>query len=385
MSRLRLNTVDKGKIFSHEDSQLNQSPVLNSLNRNQLSLAELLNSAKTRSTSPKFNSKKYKSTQNSKLLKISPAQIHIDNKFIHTTHQRLSKSPSDNLLKKLHIPSVQVIQKDIPNQLLKIDVLRLSQDKVRAAECITSSKSTSRRMLSPVNHLQKCKIHDRWLNVIPFREHYSFRPSISPKSRHLISTSSIQTRLYDDASRRLRERSSSPKYSKTDFYARYRDSRILELRKDLEIVWESYTTDSKIGYDIYYKILNKMFFIDNAYISSIPSSWQWLSDRVSAVSFDVLLAFFKSLLNLGGEFGRYKAELKLNFGKLVSKKNSNSPETFSHSANQSPRYFTIPRTSIQFRMKIGNAINLSSAKKLMQPFMTERMSDKECVFSSKRW
>jgi hypothetical protein len=345
----------------------------------QSSLVELISSTRARSASPNFNPINPAANN---FLQVLAAPIQINKRLNLKIRPRRAKHPTGPL-NNIQIPTTKLFQTDLPERLFKsTNNLRPNTDKP-TFEFILSPQLSSRQRTSPINRLQESKSHDKWLNVSPSREQFSFRPCISPLARNIVSTANLQTRLYDDAIRRRRERASSPEESTKAFYTRYRDARILELKKDLEISWESYTTDNKISYDIYYKILHKMFIIDHRNSTMIPSSWQWLKDKVSHVTFEVLLALLKCLLNLGGEFEKYKSDLKQKYSKLVRKRISQVKVNLPDSSNPVLGPQLVHQASIQNKMKLFYSVNYSN-KKPIQILGSERKSE-ECIFSYKRF
>lgn len=378
MSRLSAESLD-GRVSTPSDTIAPSSLAHTNSCKHQASLAELISSARARSASPNFN------TINpavNNFLQVLAAPIQINKRLNLKIRPKRAKHPTEPI-KNIQIPTTQLFQTDLSERFFKPSNNSRPHTDKPALEFILSPQLSSRQRTSPLNRLQKSKTHEKWLNGSPSREQFSFRPSISPLARNIISTANLQTRLYDDAIRRRRERSLSPEESTKAFYTRYRDTRILELKKDLEIAWDSFTTDKKISYDIYYKILRKMFIIDHRNSTMIPSSWQWLRNRVSSVTFEVLLALLKCLLNLGGEFEKYKSDLKQKFSKLVRKRISQVKVNLQNTSNTAPGSQIVHQNSVQNKMKVFYAVNYST-KKPIQPLGNDRMSE-ECIFSYKRF
>ena len=378
MSRFSAESLDC-KVSTPSDTKTASSPAHISSCKNQASLAELISSARARSASPNFNPINPAANN---FLQVLAAPIQINKRLNLKIRPRREKHPTEPL-KNIQIPTTHLFQTDLPERFFKSSNNPRPNTDKPTLEFILSPQLSSRQRTSPINRLQKSKSHEKWLNGSPSREQFSFRPCISPLARNIVSTANLQTRLYDDAIRRRREKSSSPEESTRAFYTRYRDTRILELKKDLEIAWESYTTDKKISYDIYYKILHKMFIIDHRNSTMIPSSWQWLMDKVSSVTFEVLLALLKCLSNLGGEFEKYKSDLKQKFSKLVRKRITQAKINLPNSSNPVLGPHLVHQASIQNQMKLFYSINYTN-KKPIQVLGNERASD-ECIFSYKRF
>ena len=228
MSRLSAESLDC-KVFTPSDTKTAFSPAHISLCKNKASLAELISSARARSASPNFNSINPASND---FLQVLAAPIHINSRLNLKIRPRREKHPSEPL-KNIKIPTTHLFQTDLPHRFFKsANNPRPNTDKP-TLEFILSPQVSSRQHTSPINRLPESKSHEKWLNRSPSREQLSFRPCISPLARNIVSTTNLQTRIYDNAILRRREKSSSPEESTKAFYTRYRDTRILQLKKDL--------------------------------------------------------------------------------------------------------------------------------------------------------
>jgi hypothetical protein len=220
---------------------------------------------------------------------------------------------------------------------------------------------------------------------------FSFKPSISPASKHLKTTSKIEQRLYEDAIRRRNMGSQSPPepLSPKSMVAKSREILVQGVIRDVNEYWEQLGLGKSITFESYHSICKMMFKLKDKDLEMIISSWNWLFDKKNVVGKEEVIMMMRSILGLGGEFKQFDKEVKANFGELAEKRNkrkeNKDPQILSFSPKLSPKsiFMTKNRSKSKYTdlIKIYNEKTENNRKKRLEHQEGEKL--KYCTFSPK--
>lgn len=230
---------------------------------------------------------------------------------------------------------------------------------------------------------------DRTLS--PPETDFSFKPSISPASKYLKTTSKIEQRLYEDAIRRKNMGSQSPPepLSPRSMAAKSREILVQGVIRDVNECWEKLGLGKSITFEPYHSICKMMFKLKEEDLEMIIASWNWLFDKKSVVGKEEVIMMMRCILGLGGEFKQYSKEVKANFGELAERrkkvKECKDQHILSFSPKLSPKsiFMTKNRSKSKYTdlIKIYNEKIENNRKKRLQ--MQEEEKLKHCTFSPK--
>lgn len=225
----------------------------------------------------------------------------------------------------------------------------------------------------------------------PSETECSFKPSISPASKHLKTTSKIEQRLYEDAIRRRNMGSQSPPepLSPKSMVTKSRKILVQGVIRDVNECWERLGLGKSITFEPYHSICKGMFKLKDKDLEMIISSWNWLFHKKNVVGKEEVIMMMRCILGLGGEFKQFDKEVKANFGELAEKRNKHKENKDPHILSFSPKlspisiFMTKNRSKSKYTdlIKIYNEKVENNHKKRLEHQEVEKL--KYCTFSPK--